>query len=163
MASIRVSFNIKKAKANLRKKEAFIERRFRESQGIVADNTLDSLKDKTPSVTGKTRAGWKKAQARGAGGRFSFGYRIYNNKPTMLWLEDGTKAHGPVSASRLYVPRSKAGRKGYKKGLKWGTDFVLAKRVRGIKPHNIVSNQLVRTKKDLRNAWRRVMREAKRR
>ena len=162
MASIRVSFNIKKAKAKLNKKKAFIERRFRASQGVVADSTLNDLKAKTPSVSGKTRAGWAKERARGAGGRFGFGYRIYNNEPTMQWLEDGTKAHGPVSASRLYVPRSAAGRKGYRKGLKWGKDFILTKRVRGIKPHNTVSKQVIQTKKDLRNAWRRVMREAKR-
>ena len=113
MASIRVRFNIKKAKAKLNKKKAFIERRFREKQRNVAFATVGSLKSETPSVSGKTRAGWNVERARGAGGRFSGGYRIYNNEPTMIWLEDGTKAHGPVKASRLYVPRSAAGRRGY--------------------------------------------------
>ena len=162
MASIRVSFDIKRAKAKLKKKEAFMQRRFRAEQKQVADDTIESLRSNTPSLTGKTRAAWKKERARGAGGRFAFGYKIYNNKPTMIWLEDGTKAHGPVTASKLYVPRSAAARRGYRKGLKWGRDYVLADRVRGIKPHNIVKKQLGMTQTSLKNAMRKVTREAKR-
>tara|TARA_Y100000356_G_C11191024_1_gene252174 strand:- start:81 stop:572 length:492 start_codon:yes stop_codon:yes gene_type:complete len=162
MASIRVSFDIKKAKAKIKKKQAFMERRFRQRQQEVADDALEGLKSNTPSLTGKTRAAWKKERARGAGGRYAFGYKISNDKPTMIWLEDGTKAHGPVTAPRLYVPRSAAARKGYRKGLKWGRDFVMADRVRGIKPHNIVKRQLGITQGALKSAWKQTMREAKR-
>lgn len=162
MASIRVSFDIKKAKAKIKKKEAFLERRFRERQKKVADDTLEDLRSNTPSLSGKTRAAWKKQRARGAGGRYTFGYKIFNNEPTMIWLEDGTRPHGPVTASRLYVPRTEAARKGYRKGLKWGRDFVLSKRVRGIKPHNIVKKQLGITQRALKSAWKQSIREAKR-
>ena len=162
MASIRVRFDIKKAKAKIKKKEAFLERRFRERQKQVADKTYDDLKSDTPSLTGKTRAAWKMERARGAGGRYSFGYKIYNNKPTMIWLEDGTRPHGPVTASKLYVPRTAAARRGYRKGLKWGRDFVLTDRVSGIKPHNIVKNQLGITQRALKAAWKKSIREAKR-
>ena len=162
MPSIRVRFDIKKAKAKLKKKEAFIQRKLREKQRAVAFATMGSLKSKTPSVSGKTRAGWNVERARGTGGKFGGGYSISNNEPTMIWLEDGTKAHGPVRASRLYIPRSAAGRRGYKKGLKWGKDFVLAKRVKGIKAHNIVSNQLPTTRAMLLNGYNQVMRSAKR-
>ena len=139
-----------------------MERRFRQRQQEVADDALEGLKSNTPSLTGKTRAAWKKERARGAGVRYAFCYKISNDKPTMIWLEDGTKAHGPVTASRLYVPRSAAARKGYRKGLKWGRDFVMADRVRGIKPHNIVKRQLGITQGALKSAWKQTMREAKR-
>ena len=162
MASIRVSFNIRKAKAKLKKKEAFIQRELRAGQREVAEITLASLKADTPKKTGKTRKAWRMEPARGAGGRFGFGYTIENNEPTMIWLEDGTRAHGPVKAKRLYIPQTLAARKGYKKGMKFGRDYILAKKVRGIKPHNIVRNQLGLTKGMLLNNYNKVMRRAKR-
>jgi len=160
MASIRVRVDIKKAKAKLNKKAAFIERNLREGQRAVALATVGSLKFSTPSLSGKTRAAWKMERARGVGGRYSSGYKINNDEPTMIWLEDGTRAHGPVKASRLYVPRSAAGRRGYKKGLKWGKDYVLKDRVRGIKPHRIVSKQLPITRAMLLNNHNSVIRRA---
>jgi len=50
------------------------------------------------------------------------------------YLDKGTKAHGPTTKKKLYIPLSKKGARSRSwKKLKWGVDFVLAKKVKGIK------------------------------
>jgi hypothetical protein len=90
-------------------------------------------------------------------------YELTNTSKVMRFLENGTRAHGPKTAKRLFVPLTKraflagprgviaanksasaatAGKKGRKKKLPFvvGKDFVFAKRVRGIRAINIVKN-----------------------
>ena len=60
----------------------------------------------------------------------------------MLFLEKGTASHGPKRAKRLFIPlNSKAHFGGYQSGMRFGRDFVLAKRVRGIKAMKIVEKE----------------------
>ena len=69
----------------------------------------------------------------------------------MLWLEKGTGNAGtptsnggyiyPKTARLLFIPlTSTAAVGGWTPGMKFGTDYVLAKRVRGIKAMRIVEN-----------------------
>ena len=168
MASIKVSHNIGRMQKRFKEQTRFIQRKMRASQRRVAVSTLRSLKSKTPSSTGRTRKAWKMEKARGVGGRFASGWRIENEQPTMLWLEGGTKSHGPVTANMLFLPRRPdplklPGRSGYKRGMKYGYDFILTKRVAGIKKHNIVRNQLPLTRSMLKSGARKVIREARKR
>jgi hypothetical protein len=57
---------------------------------------------------------------------------LVNDNKIMFWLEEGTKAHGPVKARALYIPLTRAASFGYKPGFRFGRDFVMAKRVKGI-------------------------------
>lgn len=92
------------------------------------------------------------------------GHELTNTSKVMRFLENGTRAHGPKTAKRLFVPLTKraflagprgviaankaasatasSGKKGRKKKLPFvvGKDFVFAKRVRGIRALNIVKN-----------------------
>jgi len=101
---------------------------------ITADEGLRDLVDITPKkFTGDTKRAW--IDPIGGGGN----YRVINTSPVMAHLEKGTKDHGPVKAKKLYIPLRKAALV-YKKGLQYGRDFVLAKRVKGIKARNYVEN-----------------------
>ncbi len=160
MASIKVSHNIGRMKAKLKRQEAFIQRALRESQAAESIDTIKDLKSKTPKLTGKTRDSWIRQSFRGEGGRFGYGWEISNKSPALKYLEDGTKSHGPVKAKHLYIPLRISARKGYRKGMKFGRDYILKKRVAGIKAHNIVKNQLPITRRNMHNRWRRVLRRA---
>lgn len=107
--------------------------------------------------TGQTRKNW--TVTRRGSGRYSVWNR---SEKVMLFLEKGTKAHGPKHAKRLFVPLTRkaalAGAKGVWRANKEmslkiafglhtsrkqmpfvpGRDFVWAKRVRGIRPMRIV-------------------------
>ena len=89
--------------------------------------------------TGQTRRGWKVYQA----GRMH--YIVHNLNPVMGFLEHGTRAHGPVTARRLYIPLKRAGFNAYLTGnfskLKYGRDYVLAKRVKGIRAKHIARDE----------------------
>ena len=69
------------------------------------------------------------------------GFRIKNTNVVMIYLEKGTKAHGPVTAKRLYIPLKPEAVQ-WSKGLKFAEDFVLAKRVRGIRALNILGSEI---------------------
>jgi hypothetical protein len=106
-----------------------------------AHRTHKDLTEATPvGYTGKTRRGWKVK-------RFESGnWIIRNDTKVIQYLEHGTKAHGAKTQKRLYLPL-KAGpwRTGYRRGMKWGTHFVMAKRVRGIKALNLIGKQHPKT------------------
>jgi hypothetical protein len=163
MASIKVSHNIGRMKAKLKRQEVFIQKALRESQAAESIDTVNDLKANTPKLTGKTREAWNRQSFRGEGGRFGFGWEIFNKSPALKYLEDGTKSHGPVTAQSLYIPLRISARKGYKKGMTYGKDYILKKRVAGIKAHNIVKNQLPITQRNMYNRWRRVLRAASKR
>lgn len=78
------------------------------------------------------------------------GYKVVSLSKVALFLEEGTKAHGPVRAKFLYIPlRPNAAV--WRKGMIFGKDYILAKRVKGIKARHYyepvsarISNELVR-------------------
>lgn len=77
------------------------------------------------------------------------GYTVASTNKVALFLEDGTKAHGPVNAKYLYIPlRPNAAV--WRRGLVRGKDFILTKRVKGIKARkylkpvsNVIAKKLV--------------------
>ncbi len=100
--------------------------------------TKDKVRDLTPKGwTGATRAAWE-IRKQGPSK-----YMLYNRTKTIHFLDGGTKAHGPVRAQKLFIPLTiRAGRAGAYRALKnksfvRGRDYVLANKVRGIRPLNI--------------------------
>jgi hypothetical protein len=108
----------------------------------VAYVTHRRLIQQTPKKwTGMTRRSWR-VYRRGAAR-----YSVTNRSKVMVYLERGTRAHGPKRAKMLFIPRTRkaalAGAGKVLDGVKNGSfvpgrDFVLAKRVRGIKAMRIV-------------------------
>jgi len=83
---------------------------------------------------------------------------VSNNSKVMLWLDQGTKYHGPRKqfanvrfsnvkvgrsakrrAAALYIPLTRRAAAGYHHGLVFGVDYILVKRVRGIRARHIVA------------------------
>lgn len=112
--------------------------------------------------TGATRRAWR-VVPHAAGGRT--GYRVHNDSAVMRFLERGTRAHGPVRAKRLFIPLTRraaqAGPRGvmranrqvslnYALGVstrqapafRLGRDYLLVKRVKGVKAMRIVERAL---------------------
>lgn len=57
----------------------------------------------------------------------------------LVFLEEGTDDHGPVTASALYIPLTAAASiVGWQEGQVFGEDFILVPWVSGIEPHWIV-------------------------
>jgi hypothetical protein len=97
---------------------------------------------KTPKrFTGNTRHGWKVVSGVG------LTWVLKNDYRAMRYLETGTRSHGPKRAQRMFIPLTpkahRAGPKGVfrnRKNFKMGRggDYILARKVRGIKPHYIL-------------------------
>lgn len=124
----------------------------------VAWITHRRLVQRTPKKwTGQTRRSWRVFR-RGVA-EYSVTNKGQPGKPNvMVFLEKGTKGHGPRRAKRLFIPltrktalagarkvmesmKSGSAREGGKTPYKIGKDFVLARRVRGIKAMKIVASQ----------------------
>lgn len=91
----------------------------------VAYRGLREMVAAMPSKTGALRQSWKVLK-RGQGE-----YAIVSLSKVALFLEAGTKAHGPKTAKFLYIPlRPNAAV--WRKGMVFGKDYILTKRVRGI-------------------------------
>ncbi len=104
--------------------------------------------------TGKTRQEWKMNQEQPGE------WRIFNDYKVMRFLEHGTQAHGPKTAKALYIPLTRsAAIGGWRPGLVFGLDYVLAKRVRGIRAMNIVRDEEERAQNELGVAMRRFLTE----
>jgi hypothetical protein len=105
----------------------------------VAMKTLRALVMKTPKgFTGQTRRDWNVFRRAGAGG----GYMVTNQSKVMFFLEKGTADHGPKEKKLLYIPLNrKAAVGGWNAQLKVGVDYILTKRVKGIKKMLIVAKQ----------------------
>lgn len=109
----------------------------------VAHVTHMRLVTQTPKKwTGQTRRSWRVIK-RGAAS-----YQVTNISKVMRFLEMGTRAHGPKKAKRLFIPINRKGalagpRLVFANSSKYkvGKDFILAKRVKGIKAMKIVANQ----------------------
>lgn len=64
---------------------------------------------------------------------------IQNNNRAFLFIDQGTRDHGPVTKRFLYVPLTKTAAAGWRPGLKRGIDYILTKKVRGIKAQHIIA------------------------
>lgn len=109
----------------------------------VALQTLTSVVTATPKRWfGQVRRSWQ-MQKPAIGVR-----RIQNDNKIMLWLEEGTKDHGTNPPGRmLYIPLTRAASFGYKPGMKFGVDFILKKRVKGIQARHIARDEAVKAEK----------------
>lgn len=105
--------------------------------------TLGTLVEQTPKRTGQTRRYWKTSQLGLAN------WMVTNTSKVMRFLELGTRAHGPRTAKALYIPL-RLGAMVWHPGLVFGKDYVLAKRVRGIRARNIVKRERPRAQRRLR-------------
>ena len=60
----------------------------------------------------------------------------------MFFLEKGTKDHGPKTKKVLYIPLNrKAALGGWNEELQMGVDYILRRKVKGIKAMHIVAYQ----------------------
>lgn len=116
----------------------------------VAMGSLRRLVLATPKgYTGQTRRRWQVKTIQGQG------YLVSNSYKVMRWLEEGTRAHGPVRARALWIPLNRrAAMRGPKRGndpaggagegeapLQRGVDFRFALRVRGIRAMRIAERE----------------------
>jgi len=133
--------------------------------------TRDRLVKKTPKRwTGQTRRGWKVDKV-------SEGhYVVYNKSKVMLFLEKGTKGSKPKKAKFLFIPLTRraflAGGKGVYAAnkaakeaggtpkFKFGKDFVLAKKAKGIKPLHIVRDARSFSRITLKAAMRQYIKKS---
>lgn len=130
---------------------------------ITAWRCRTELINLTPQKwTGLTRRAWQ-IEKQGTGTRL-----ISNGSKVMLFLEEGTgnagtaTSHGgyiyPRSKKFLFIPKtSTAAIGGWTPGMKWGTDFVLARRVRGIQAMHIVSKFRDRSQEILAQEMRKFL------
>jgi hypothetical protein len=123
-------------------------------QGISFRTLSRLVRDTPKGFTGQTRKNWEVTKL---GGRK--GYAVHNDNKVMLYLEVGTKAHGPKTAKFLYIPL-KAGAMIWRPNLKFGRDYVLAKRVKGIKAKRIVERERPRTRDDSLTAMKAHLRKS---
>lgn len=101
----------------------------------VALSSFSRLVSATPKKRGITKREWK---VKRSGTEVS----VDNATQVMQYLEYGTKAHGPVRANRLFIPLTMSATvTGWRKGMVFGRDYVLAKRVRGIKAMNLTQKE----------------------
>lgn len=146
----------------------------------VAVRSLARLIEKTPKKWfGQVRRGWLMQKPR-AGVRY-----LVNPNKIMGYLERGTANEGrgyiyPVKAKALFIPLSRravgatAGVFGVVPGgrsliqkmsrtrgrsLIWGVDYILAKRVRGIKPRRIVAKEKRVVARELHTAFKTHIRQ----
>jgi hypothetical protein len=138
---IAITVNAKALQSALKKTNMVLSAPFIKAElRAIAEGAKAEAILKTPErFTRNTKAGWQVVS------RGSVGWILRNNYRAMRYLEKGTKSHGAKRAKRMFIPLNKkahsAGPKGVyrnKKSYKWGVDYILAKRVRGIRPHNIL-------------------------
>lgn len=145
---IRVHAKTEQAKAALERLAARLHDVVEEASDKTAAQVLALMVEATPKKWfGAVRAGWQ-IENMGYGVRRVFNDRpkAANGVPIIVFLEHGTANEGqgfiyPVRARALYIPLKRTAIT-YRKGLKFGVDYVLAKRVRGIKPRRIVAGNI---------------------
>jgi len=171
MARFSVSANTSAATAKLRKLRAAMTPDAMDAVvNRVAFVTHRRLVQRTPKRwTGQTRRYWRVLRRR------SSWYSVTNLSQVMVWLEKGTKAHGPKSAKALFVPLNRkaafAGPKGVMAAINAvkgtnkkprfiaGRDFVFTKKVRGIKALHIVRDHRPFAEVTLKSAMRQYIRQ----
>lgn len=122
---------------------------------LAAFKTQVEIVKAMPSRTGITRRRWTVLK-NGTGSRL-----VVNDSKVMKFLEEGTgQTTGgyiyPKSKKFLYIPL-RHGATVWRPGLKFGKDFVLARRVRGIKALHLVRNFIPKAKEILRTEMRRYL------
>lgn len=159
--AIRVTVNTKDADkliSDLQK--AVSPQKVDEVVDFVANKARAELVEKTPqSKLGpphNTQNAWQ-VRDPGQGQRV-----VFNDNKVMLFLEEGTRAHGPVRAKFLYIPLRRRAKKGWNKSLIRGKDYILRKRVKGIDAMHIVRDHLPEVRKDFLQTMRNVIRKARR-
>ena len=154
MIDVDVQVNSDAARAFLnRVQKAFNDGEHEDVVATEAAKSFGRMVRATPKgYTGYTRQSWE-LQRTGRGE-----WWIHNDNKVMRFLEYGTRAHGPVRAKALYIPLNRrAAIGGWRRGLVFGQDYVLAKRVKGIKPMGIVAAEKERAEADLGVAMRRFL------
>jgi hypothetical protein len=113
-----------------------------DAQQAVLEETAQvarrDLIELTPKKSGGARAGWQVYPGED-GGR-----KVQNSEANMLYLEEGTRDHGPAHAKSLFIPQRPTvlPKKGGGSKYVFGVDFILTKHVRGIKAMHIVQNYI---------------------
>ena len=102
--------------------------------------------------TGETAGSWRVDKLGG------LVYNVLSTSKVALFLEKGTKAHGPKFKKFLYIPL-KASARVWRKGLIFGRDYILTKKVRGIKAWNYLQPQAVKSLENLRAAIIKILRK----
>ena len=126
----------------------------------AAARVLSEIVPLTPKKWfGQVRRSWK-IENGGQGIR-----RVVNPNKIMRFLEFGTANGGqgfitPVRAKMLYIPLTRRAATGWKPSLKPGKDYILRRKVRGIKPRKIVSSFRPRASDILREQMMHVLRQA---
>lgn len=124
----------------LKKLPSVTERALGQGLNKVSMHAYKRLIMLTPKgYTGQTRRSWYIKKNSTASLKM---FEIANSSKIMRFLEEGTATHGPRKAKYLYVPLNrKASIKGWNKSLRFGKDYVLAKKVRGMKALKIVEKR----------------------
>ena len=78
-----------------------------------------------PKRTGALKRSWTVREVRPGE------HLIYSMSKVALFLEEGTRAHGPRRAKHLYIPL-RPGAATWRKGFVYGEDYILVKWVKGI-------------------------------
>jgi len=130
----------------------------REHAGVVekvAAKSLRRIVRATPKgYTGLTRQSWEMIKTDDAE------WWINNDYKVMRFLEYGTAAHGPKTKKALYIPLNRrAAIGGWHEKLRFGKDYVLAKRVKGIKAMGIVAAERERAEGELETNMRRFLKQ----
>lgn len=124
----------------------------------IAFKTHREVVEATPKLSGTLRGHWNVTHPKPAQ------YVVINKSKVMVFLEHGTGLTTggwikPKVARRLFVALSKKARE-RQPGLVYGVDYVLAKRVRGIKAHNIVKKQREKARDEITEAFQEAIRDA---
>ena len=132
---IRITANAEGAKAMLRRlKEALQQPEINEILEKQAWRAMGRLVSNTPKrFTGQTRASWSVKKT-------DRGFRVGNPSKVMMFLEEGTRAHGAANGGFLYIPLT-ANAMIWRRGLIFGRDFRLARHVKGITARHIVRDE----------------------
>lgn len=127
---------------------------------LEAQKTFAEIVMATPKKwTGQTRRSWRVLRPSGT-------LRVVaNDNKVMRFLESGTANGGtgyiyPTTSKALFIPLVRRAMYGFKKGFKFGVDFVLARRVRGIAPRRIAEKQALRSRERLKLAIKEHVRKA---
>lgn len=121
-----------------------------------ANHTRRNLAAKTPKKwSGKTKKAWTVLNLSTPN---LIRFRIENPTAVMRFLEHGTKVRRPRTAPHLFIPlkRSAWRKGGYARGMKFGRDFVFARKAKGIKAIKIIPSQKKKTRQRLRSRLGRV-------
>lgn len=131
------------------------------SEGLTAAN-LDPIADRVMLKTlakmvaaspkkwfGQIRSGWTITKPRPGARVLDIPLSKTTSKGTPIrqiasWIDQGTANKGqgwiyPTTAKKLYIPLKKAAADGWNPGLRYGKDYILVPRVRGIRPRYFIA------------------------